>query len=187
MHSFELFYIPPLDGSLFVYAGIILNSGLLFRLKSAQQKYKKLDFPDQPHTEEQRSDERDSSLQIEAQELTQNHHPKEEGSQEAELRSQRKSSPVPPESTFYTVSESMLYAYSAYYDNRQPDVYKFGLVRVFTLYNDDRFLNGRRWALRCYLRYTLPDGTDTQLVRTCCLFSSVRVRVSRKSSSSDQC
>ena len=59
----------------------------------------------------------------------------------------------------------MLHAYSAYYDNREPDVYKFGLVRVFTLYNDDRFLNGRRWALRCRLRYTLPGGTDIELVR----------------------
>ena len=121
MHSFELFYIPSLDDSLFVHAGIILNSGLLFRLKSAQQKYKKLDFPDRLQTEEQRSDERDSSLQIEVQGLTQNHHSKEEGSQELEkhmsddvqpeLRSPRKPSQVPPESTFYTVSESMLHAY----------------------------------------------------------------------------
>ena len=180
MQSFELFYIPPLDGSLFVYAGIILNSGLLFRLKSAQQKYKKLDFADQLHTEEQRSGERDSSL--EAQLLPQDQHPKREGSHELgirmsnnvqpELRSQRKSSPKPAKSTFYTVSESMLHAYSAYYDNREPDVYKFGLVRVFTLYNDDRFLNGRRWALRCRLRYTLPGGADIELVRTSYVINS---------------
>ena len=166
---------------------IILNSGLFFRLKSAQQKYKKLDFPDQLDTEEQRSDKHDSSL--ETQRLPQGQHSKEEGSQELEARRsddvQPESSPLPPKSTFYTVSESMLYAYSAYYDNRQPDVYKFGLVRVFSLYNDDRFLNGRRWALRCHLRYMLPDGTDTQLVRTCCFFSSIGVRVSPTNSSSD--
>ena len=116
------------------------------------------------------------AFQIEVQGLTQNHHSKEEGSQELEkhmsddvqpeLRSQSKSSQVPPESTFYTVSESMLHAYSAYYDNREPDVYKFGLVRVFALYNDDRFLNGRRWALRCRLHYTFPGGADIELVST---------------------
>ena len=118
--------------------------------------------------------EANKSDDVHQQKLPQNQDFKEAESQELEshnshdvqpeLKSQHKSSPA-GESTFYTVSESLLYAYSAYYDNRQPQVDKFGVVRVFTLYNEDH-LKRSTSAVRCHLRYTLPNGTDTETVCT---------------------
>ena len=188
--------------------------GLLRRFKSAQPKFKKLDFPDQLRTQKQKSrferqalsskdqrlfsKEHDSSQEeqrlppnqhftkagsqeLEAhksddvqQRLPQSQHSRETGVQaleahkshevQPESRSQHKSS-LARKSTFYTVSDNILYAYSAYYDNRQPHVYKFGVVRVFTLYNEDH-LKRSTSGLRCHLSYTLPNGTDTEMVST---------------------
>ena len=185
--------------------------GLLFRFKSAQPKFKKLDFPDQLRIQKRKSlserqalsykdqrllsEEHDSSQ--EEQRLPQNPHFNKTGSQEPEAhksddvqqrlpqsqhfletgiqeleadndvqlesKSQNRKSSTARESTFYTVSDNILYAYSAYYDNRQPQVYKFGVVRVFMLYNEDH-LKRSTSALRCHLRYTLPNDTDTEMV-----------------------
>ena len=68
------------------------------------------------------------------------------------------------DSSFYTVSEGTMYAYSAYYDHRQPTMYRYGVVRVFGLYNTDRL--GGRPKVQCKLRYRRPNGAETTQVWT---------------------
>ena len=66
--------------------------------------------------------------------------------------------------SFHTVAENVLYIYSAYYDDRQPHDHKFGLVRLFGLYNAEK-LNATS-TIRCRLRYRSSDGLDSTEVRS---------------------
>ena len=59
-------------------------------------------------------------------------------------------------STFHTISKRVLYAYSAYYDNRQPHLHPFGLVRVFSLYHVDHVTPNS--PLQCQLNYKREGG-----------------------------
>ena len=68
------------------------------------------------------------------------------------------------DSSFYTVSENTMYAYSAYYDHRQPTIRPYGAVRVFGLYNVDTL--GWKPEVQCELRYRRPNGVETTQVWT---------------------
>ena len=79
------------------------------------------------------------------------HNASSEGTSIHKLKSQ-----TDKRSSFYTISERVMYGYSAYYDNRQPHVHPFGLVRVFTMYHVEQVTPNS--TLQCQLHYKQKGG-----------------------------
>ena len=96
------------------------------------------------------------------EDLNKRNAPSEEPTQNSTTSVRESKSQTDRRSSFYTISENVMYVYSAYYDNREPHVHPFGVVRVFSLYHVEQVTPGS--TLQCQLHYKHEEGKQSSMV-----------------------